>query len=163
VGLHDAAFAWTFAACATSVGASQGSPYGRFRRALDKRNALAALSLAAELRSVNLTDVLELCLLLCEREPCRHERVRGVSLDEGQDVLALVPALRGLRRPAVAHSLAELSTGGSYIRRAKCSPVGDRWALKMNDGDADRPGRRFPSWLHLAVDDGGVKRGQAGR
>jgi hypothetical protein len=53
---------------------SQGSPYGRFRRALDNGNALAALSATAELRSVSLTDALELCLLLCEREPRRYER-----------------------------------------------------------------------------------------
>ena len=116
---------------------SQGSPYGRFRRALDKRNPLGALSAAAELRSVSLTDALELCLLLCEREPARYERaalrwhgrycreVQGVSLDEAQAVLALLAALRGSRRPAVAVSLAEL-----FDRRQlhQASEVLIRWA-----------------------------------
>jgi hypothetical protein len=117
--------------------ASQGSPYGRFRRALDKGNAPAALSAAAELRSVSLTDALELCLLLCEHEPGRYERaalrwhgrycreVEGVTLDEGQAVLALLAALRGSRRPAVAVSLAEL-----FDRRQlhQASEVLIRWA-----------------------------------
>jgi hypothetical protein len=93
----------------TSVRDLAGSPYGRFRRALDKRNALAALSAAAELRSVSLTDALELCLLLCEREPARYERAalrwHGRYCREGGDVelreaQAVVAALAALRRPA---------------------------------------------------------------
>jgi hypothetical protein len=117
--------------------ASQGSPYSRFRRALDTGNATVALAAAAELRSVSLTDALELCLLTCEREPRRYERaalrwhgryckeVEGVSLDEGQAVLALLAALRGSRRPAVAVSLAEL-----FDRRQlhQASEVLIRWA-----------------------------------
>jgi hypothetical protein len=116
---------------------SQGSPYGRFRRALDTGNATIALAAATELRSVSLTDALELCLLLCEREPGRYERaalrwhgryyqeVDGVSLDEAQAVLALLAALRGSRRPSVAHSLAEL-----FDRRQlhQASAVLIRWA-----------------------------------
>jgi hypothetical protein len=54
--------------------ASQGSPYGRFRRALDNGNALAALWAAAELRSVSLTDALELVLLIRVKAPERFER-----------------------------------------------------------------------------------------
>ena len=119
---------------------SQGSPYGRFRRALETGNATIALAAAAELRSVSLTDALELCLLLCEREPGRYERaalrwhgrycreVQGVSLDEGQAVLALLAALRGSRRPWVAHSLAEL-----FDRKQlhQASEVLIRWAPRF--------------------------------
>jgi hypothetical protein len=116
---------------------SQGSPYGRFRRALDKGNALAALSAAAELRSVGLTDALELCLLLCEREPRRYERAAlrwhgrycreldGVTLDEGQAVLGLLGALRGPRRADAACALAEL------VARREMLPASEaliRWA-----------------------------------
>ena len=43
---------------------SQGSAYGRLRRALDRRNTLAALSAAAELPHVGLNDALELLLLV---------------------------------------------------------------------------------------------------
>jgi hypothetical protein len=116
---------------------SHGLPYGRFHRALDNRNALGALAAGAELRHGSLTDALELCLLLCEREPRRYERaalrwhgrycreVEGVSLDEGQAVLALLAALRGSRRPSVAVSLAEL-----FDRRQlhQASEVLTRWA-----------------------------------
>jgi hypothetical protein len=116
---------------------SQGSPYALRHRALDNRSASLALASAAELRSVSLTDALELCLLLCERDPRRYERaalrwhgrycreVDGVSLDEGQAVLALLAALRGSRRLAVAVSLAEL-----FDRRQlhQASEVLIRWA-----------------------------------
>ena len=78
-------------------------------------------------------------LLLCEREPRRYERaalrwhrrycreVEGVSLDEGQAVLALLAALRGSRRPAVARSLAEV-----FDRRQlhQASEVLFRWASR---------------------------------
>jgi hypothetical protein len=42
---------------------SQGSAHGRFRKALDNGNAVAALSAAAELPQLGLTDALELCPL----------------------------------------------------------------------------------------------------
>ena len=127
----------TRALCEHLFVTSQGSSYSRFRRALDTRSAPLALASAAELRFVSLTDALELCLLLCEREPRRYERaalrwhgrycreVEGVSLDEGQAVLALLAALRGSRRRSVAASLAEL-----FDRRQlhQASEVLVRWA-----------------------------------
>jgi hypothetical protein len=45
---------------------SQGSPYMRFRRALDRGNVTEALSSASELEHVGLDEALELCLLLRE-------------------------------------------------------------------------------------------------
>jgi hypothetical protein len=51
---------------------SQGSPYGRFRRALDRGNALQALSAAAELEHVGIVDALELVLLLAQDEDERR-------------------------------------------------------------------------------------------
>jgi hypothetical protein len=50
---------------------SQGSPYARFRRALDRGNLTGALSSAVELEHVGLAQALALCLLLIEREPER--------------------------------------------------------------------------------------------
>ena len=116
---------------------TQGSAYSRFRRALDKRNVALALAAASELRNVSLSDALELCLLLCEREPRRFERaalrwhgrfcreVVGVTLDEGQAVLALLAALKGPRRVDAACALAEL------IGRREMLPASEaliRWA-----------------------------------
>jgi hypothetical protein len=53
---------------------SQGSPYVRFCRALDRGNVTAALSAAAELQHVGLTEALELCLLLRDKTPERYPR-----------------------------------------------------------------------------------------
>jgi hypothetical protein len=99
---------------------SQGSPYGRFRKALDRGNVTEALSAAAELPTLGLTEALELCLLLCDREPEKFSRaavrwhgrycreVRDVGLEEAQAVLACLGVLRGPRREPAAHALAEL-------------------------------------------------------
>jgi hypothetical protein len=54
---------------------SQGSAYGRFRRALDTGNAHIALPAATELDYVSLTDALELVLLLVD-DPKRFRRRR---------------------------------------------------------------------------------------
>ena len=54
---------------------SQGSAYGRFRRALDRGNTLAAMSAAAELDHVGLGDALELVrLLAADEDSARFER-----------------------------------------------------------------------------------------
>ena len=52
---------------------SQGSPYVRFRRALDSQNATVAFATATELDFVSLPDALELVLLLVE-DPGRFRR-----------------------------------------------------------------------------------------
>jgi hypothetical protein len=56
---------------------SQGSAYGRLRRALDTGNATIALAAAAELDYVSLPDALEIVLLLVD-EPgrFRHAALR---------------------------------------------------------------------------------------
>jgi hypothetical protein len=51
---------------------SQGSPYGRFRRALDSQNATVAYTTATELDFVGLSDALELVLLLVDDHRLRH-------------------------------------------------------------------------------------------
>jgi hypothetical protein len=99
---------------------SQGSPYGRFRRALDNGNAMIALAAASELKTVGLTDALELVLLLLDKAPDRfpgaalrwHGRycreVRDVDLEEAQAVLATLAGMGGRRPTAAARALAEL-------------------------------------------------------
>jgi hypothetical protein len=51
---------------------SQGSPYGRFRRALDSQNATVGYTTATELDFVGLSDALELVLLLVDDHRLRH-------------------------------------------------------------------------------------------
>jgi hypothetical protein len=98
---------------------SDGRPYARFRRALERGNRTAALSAAREVEAIGLTDALELCLLLIpdgrrfERAILRwHARYVGergdLGVEEAQAVLALLVALRGPRGPVAARALADL-------------------------------------------------------
>jgi hypothetical protein len=70
-------------AMGTSFGTAQGSAYHRFRRALDRENVTDALSAASEIQVVGLVELLELTLLLADREPAKYERAalrwHGVS------------------------------------------------------------------------------------
>ena len=116
---------------------SQGSPYSRFRRALDGGNATIALAAAADLEHVGLADALELLLLIHDAEPSRFERaalrwhgrycreVTDVDLAEAQAVLACLTALCGRRPESAAHALADL-----VHRRdlARAGEVLNRWA-----------------------------------
>jgi hypothetical protein len=98
--------------CEHSFVTSQGSAYGRFRRALDGGNATIALSAAAELDFVSLSDALELVLLLVD-EPGKFRRaalrwharycadVPDVGFEEAQAVLACLAGLTG-RSPQLA-------------------------------------------------------------
>jgi hypothetical protein len=99
---------------------ARGSPFARFRRALDRGNVTEALSAASEIEHVGLAEALELCLLLVDKAPDRFGRaalrwhgrycreVRGVDMDEGVAVLAALGALRGPRSKQAASALAEL-------------------------------------------------------
>ena len=124
---------------------SQGSPYARFRRALDSGNATIALAAAAEVGSLGLTEALELCLLLCDRDPAKFSRAAvrwhgrycrevDAELEEVQAVLAALGALNGPRREAVSAALADL-----IYRRGleRASEAVMRWA---NVSAAERPG-----------------------
>jgi hypothetical protein len=115
---------------------SQGSAYGRFRRALDSRNATVALATATELDFVSLPDALELVLLLVD-DPRRfrraalrwHARYCGelpdVGFEEAHAVLACLAGLTGRRPKAAASALAELANRRGLER---ASEVLFRWA-----------------------------------
>lgn len=53
---------------------SDGSPYARFRRALDTGNELLVLSAARELPQVALEDALRICLVLRDGDRRRYDR-----------------------------------------------------------------------------------------
>jgi hypothetical protein len=99
--------------------AAQGSPYMRFRRALDRRNVTEALSAASELPHVGLNEALELCLLLRDEAPDRFPRAAlrwhgrrcrevDVSLEEAQATLAALVVMAGERKGNAAFALADL-------------------------------------------------------
>ncbi len=53
---------------------SDGSPYARFRRALETGNELLVLGTARELPQIALDDALRICLVLRDGDPARYER-----------------------------------------------------------------------------------------
>ena len=116
---------------------SQGSPYGRFRRALDSGNSLQALSAAAELKSVALSDALELVLLLARKDAARFQRaalrwharycqeLRVHESCEAQATLALLFMLGGPSSASAARALAELLHARQFGQAAEALI---RWA-----------------------------------
>ena len=84
---------------------SQGSAYGRFRRALQRGNLELVRAAAGELPTIRLDDALRVCLLIRDRDPGRYERaaLRWVARFAVEardailaDVLAAVAALARL-------------------------------------------------------------------
>jgi hypothetical protein len=53
---------------------SEGSPYARFRRALETGNELLVLGAARELPQIALDDALRICLILRDGDRSRYER-----------------------------------------------------------------------------------------
>jgi hypothetical protein len=104
---------------------SQGSAYGRFRRALAQGNLQLVRAAAGELPTVRLDDALSVCLLIRDRDPERYERAalrwvarfaveaRSATLGDVQaaaGALALLPgspeeAMGRLQALCVAHRL----------------------------------------------------------
>ena len=104
---------------------SDGSPYARFRRALDTGNELLVLAAARELPRIELADALRICLVLRDGDPDRYDRAavrwlgrfaleaRGVTIDalraaaSALDALPARPheAMERLQRLCVAHGL----------------------------------------------------------
>jgi hypothetical protein len=98
-----------------------------FRRALERRNLIAAWAAAAELPFVSLADAPSLCLLVREREPARFARfalrwharfcaeTHQVGLEDGRLVLDLLAVCRrsraGRGRPRAARAAGELRRG----------------------------------------------------
>ena len=104
---------------------SQGSAYGRFRRALQSGNELLILTAAKDLPRIALDDALRICLVLRDSDPDRYERAavrwlgrfaleaRDVTIDavrsaaEALDDLPEQPAeaMDRLQRLCAAHGL----------------------------------------------------------
>jgi hypothetical protein len=92
---------------------SQGTPHGRFTRAVANGNLRGAETAARELGRLSLEDALHLCVLIADRDPPRFERAavrwlerllleRQPSLE---DVGLAVAALAGLRDGSRAASM----------------------------------------------------------
>lgn len=94
---------------------SQGRPYAIFRRALERKNLLVAEATAKELPPLNLTDALELTVLIARKDPRRHPRVAARwllrFLEENGEVTIAEATL-------AASCLAAL-VGNSYLEAAQ--------------------------------------------
>jgi hypothetical protein len=128
--------------------AARGSPYGRFRHALDRGNVLEALSAAAELRHVSLVDALALLLLLARKDLVRFQRaalrwharycdeLRVYDAGEAQVTLALLFMLAGPSSSAVARALAELLQARDFGQAAETLTA---WAEESRRGSRQTP------------------------
>ena len=94
---------------------SQGRPHSIFKRALQRRNVVAALAAARELPQLSLTDALELTLLVARKDPARHQRVAARWL---QRYLEEIRQRRSRRQQLAASSLVAL-TGVGYREAAQ--------------------------------------------
>jgi hypothetical protein len=100
---------------------SQGSPYGRFQRAIQRGDLLEAETNARELGRLSLRDALSLVVLFAAKDPPRFERaalrwharfeqeVPGVGLTESSLALAALVALRTSRHDAALRTLLALA------------------------------------------------------
>jgi len=77
---------------------SQGRPHSIFKRALQRRNVVAALAAARELPQLSLDDALELTLLVARKDPHRHPRVAARWLLRSSKKIPR----RRLRKPRLA-------------------------------------------------------------
>lgn len=116
---------------------SSGSAYGRFRRALDTGNLLAARAAATEFQHVGLAEALELTLRIPRQRadevpgccsPLARSLLRRLQgLEEATAVLELLVMLEGRPARPAAHSLAGLLDSRTLL------PAGEvlvRWANK---------------------------------
>ncbi len=94
---------------------SQGSPYARFKRALDSGNLLVIRAAAAELPRVELHDALRICLLLRGAEPKSYERAAVRWL--GRFCLERNPSLTEIQRAIGA--LGRLPDDGAAVRELR--------------------------------------------
>jgi len=105
---------------------SDGTPYARFRRALETGNAALVTAAALELPQIALDDALRVCLVFRDGNPDRYERAavrwlgrfaleaRDVTIDEirsAADALDALPdrtadAMERLQRLCTRHGLA---------------------------------------------------------
>jgi hypothetical protein len=97
---------------------SDGHPHAIFRRAIERRNVVAAWGAAHELPQLSLADALALCLLICDREPRRYPTLAGkwlaryclehqATIDEALIVAAGLSAVRTRETADAAVTLAD--------------------------------------------------------
>jgi hypothetical protein len=110
---------------------SQGRAYAIFRRAIERKNLLIAEATATELPPLNLTDALDLTMLIAQKDPRRHPRVAArwllhyleeceeATIDEAAMAAACLAALAGDRHQDAALTLRAMAERAPMRRRAR--------------------------------------------
>jgi hypothetical protein len=104
---------------------TKGSPYARFRRALDTGNLELIRGGAAELPQVPLDDALRICLLLRRAEPARYGRA----------------VVRWLGRYCLERQDATLQDLHLAVEAFEGLPSDPEWAVGVLSGLCDDRGR----------------------
>jgi hypothetical protein len=103
---------------------AQGHPRSIFRRAIERRNLLVAETTLRELGRPTLEELLELTILIAERDHRRHARVSArwlqrylearerATIDDALLVTSCLAALGGDRHEKAATALRALAGGG---------------------------------------------------
>ena len=109
---------------------SQGTPHGRFQRAIHRRHVQAAEMAAREMGGLSLADALSLCELLANTDPARYERAALRWLQRFID--ERVPPLTEVALAASA--LAELRHGHRNIGLQPLKQLLHRgWAASLSE------------------------------
>jgi hypothetical protein len=114
-----------------AVSTSEGHSYSIFKRAVQRRNVLAAIAAAKDLPQLSLTDALDLTLLVARKDPHRHERMAArwllrlleedpdVTIQEAALAASSLAALPGAGYPEAAQTLKAMSERASGRRRSR--------------------------------------------
>jgi hypothetical protein len=97
---------------------SQGTPHGRFTRAVQNGNLRGAEMAARELGRLSLDDALRLCLLLAEHDPPRFDRAALRWLE--RYISERLPPLAEIALAATAFAevrYGDRQTGGASLER----------------------------------------------
>ena len=110
---------------------SQGHPYAIFKRAIQRRNVLAALAAAHDLPQLTLLDALDLTMLVARKDPARHPRVAArwllrfleehadATIEEAALAASCLAALPGVGFSEAAQTLKAMAERASRRRRER--------------------------------------------
>jgi hypothetical protein len=110
---------------------SQGHPYSIFKRAIQRRNVLAAVAAARELPQLSLLDALHLTVLVARKDPARFPRVAArwlsryleehpdATIEEAALAASCLAALPGTAHQEAAQTLRAMAERATKRRRER--------------------------------------------
>jgi hypothetical protein len=110
---------------------AQGRPHSIFKRAIQRRNVVAAVAAARELRQLSLLDALDLTLLVARKDSARHPRLAArwllryleehpaATIEEAALVASCLAALPGAGYAEAAQTLRGMAETATRRRRER--------------------------------------------